>query len=305
MPATERDDDQLTLHDKRAADSRRKAPEDRMGQYLPFADTHSIQEAVVAVHFRDEFPPDTVQKVQNVVRVDLRNKFPHMKTNHQLPKLDITQTGHELIVKQAGTPPILVGFELSKVKANATPARLIRFQGNALTVNFLEYSDWQASYQESSGYVASVLASMSLAANPVMALSLRYIDRYTFDGAPEEVQADLLLRKGSAYVTPYCFKVGLLWHSHAGWFMQLNGGDRVLNQLEIKSAMVDSVPTVTINHNAVCQLAEPRQSVRSLFEPGPNRTSMDDAFTILHRENDVLLRDVLQPAMLRRIGKGN
>lgn len=136
-----------------------------------------------------------------------------------------------------------------------------------------------------------------------MAFSLRYMDRYTFDGPTDEPpNAEVLLQTDTTYIAPYCFGRGPLWHCHSGWFEMLTPKDCVLNQLNVSSATVDGAPTVTIDHNAICQLGIPRQTIESIFEPSSGEsTDIKYVLDCLHGRNSVL-RSMLQPEMLDKIG---
>lgn len=270
-----------------------------MGRYLPYSGVHSIQEAVIAVHFRGPFNPEAVARAQSSAQVELKDVFPRSGEIHELR---VSQTGEGVVVQESG-PPRLAGFELSRVKADAKPSRVLRFVENLLTVNFLEYQDWEGTLKDSLDYIRTALSPISLVENPVMAFGLRYVDRFTFDGSPNESRADMLLRKGCKYVTDRCFEGGPLWHCHSGWFEPSDTGYRILNQLNVGSAIVDQAPTVTIDHNAICQLTAPRQTIESLFQPSSEKAvGLDAVLDALHRQNGAILRDMLVTDMLKQIG---
>ena len=271
-----------------------------MGRYLPYSGTHSIQEAVVALHFRGPFNSEAVGRAHNNAQVELRKAFPRSGGIHELR---VNQTAEGVVVQESG-PPRLAGFEFSRVKADAKPSRVLRLVENTLTVNFLEYKNWKSALKDSLSYIRTVLAPLALVENPIMAFSLRYIDRYTFDGLANESRAEMLLRRGCTYIAERCFEGGPLWHCHSGWFDPPdNGGDRILNQLNVGSAIVDQAPTVTVDHNAICQLTAPRQTIESLFQPSSEKIArLEQVLNDLHRRNGTILRAMLVPEMLATIG---
>lgn len=270
-----------------------------MGKYLPYSGTHSIQEAVVALHFRGPFSAEAVGRAQSNAQVELGKAFPRSGGIHELR---VNQTGQGVVLQESGSPR-LAGFELSRVKADAKPSRVLRIVGNMLTANFLEYKNWKSTLKDSLSYIKAVLSPLPLVGNPVMAFSLRYIDRYTFDGPADEPRAEMLLRKGCGYITARCFEGGPLWHCHSGWFDPLETGDRILNQLNVGSAMVDQAPTVTVDHNAIYQLTAPRQTIEALFQPSSEKIAhLEHALNDLHRRNGMILRAMLVPDMLSAIG---
>lgn len=273
-----------------------------MGQYLPYSNTHSIQEAVIGVHFHDKSPSEAVRRAQEIASVKLKSAFPQSNELYQqVQEIKIDRIRQGAISQEKG-PPRLAGFELSRTRADARPARVLRFLENILTVHFLEYQNWQTTLTDSLQYINTVLSPLPLATNPVMAFSLRYIDRYTFDGPHNEPRADMLLREGNTYMAPRCFDGGPLWHCHSGWFETYDANSRILNQLNVSSAIVDQVPTVTIDHNAICQLGVPRQSIESIIQPAAGNAGLKDALDYLHAGNSEILRNMLSAEMLDKIG---
>ena len=195
-----------------------------MGQYLPFAGGHSIQEAVVGVHFHRKPDSKAVGQARDTAQAELADVLPKAQEFHQVEEINLARIGQDAVSQGSGSPR-LAGFERSKVKADATPGRVLLFLENILTVNFLDYPGWDETLKDSLVYLRTVLPPLNLAANPVVAVSLRYVDRYTFDGPDDASDAKILLKKTSVYVTPYSFLAGPFWHSHSGWFEPLEGGD--------------------------------------------------------------------------------
>lgn len=270
-----------------------------MSRYLPYSGTHSIQEAVVAIHFRGRISSEEVRHARDVAKAELDHVLPRLNEHHQVQEIKIEQG----LLSQSSGEPRLMGFELSKVQPDAKPARVLRLLENMLTVNFLKYQDWNSTRLDSLGYIRLLLQSIKLTTNPIQAFSLRYIDRYTYDGSLDEPRAEMLIQKSSDYIAPCCFEGGSLWHCHSGWIETYNSENRVLHQLNIGSTIVDQVSTVTIDHNGICHLNPPRQSIESLFEPTSGRQAgIENVLNRLHDTNGHILRNTLVPEMLEMIG---
>ena len=230
---------------------------------------------------------------------EFQDALPRLNEHHQVQEIKIDQG----VLSQTTGEPRLVGFDLSKVRADAKPARVLRLMDNNITVNFLEYSNWNTTLSDSMTYIQLLLSFINLTINPVSAISLRYIDRYTYDGPSEEPNAGMLLQRDNAYVAPYCFEGGSLWHCHTGWFEMLSTTDRILHQLNVGSAIVDQASTVTIDHNAILQLRAPRQSIDSFLEISVEKDSgIRSVLNRLHGENGNILRNMLVADMLQEIG---
>ena len=270
-----------------------------MGEYLPYAGTNSIQEAVLALHFLNMVTPEAVERARNKAQADLRTALPKFTDIHRMPEIQISQAG----VSTRSGPARLGGFECSKIRPDTKPARVLRFLDNMLAVNFLEYRNWKTTLEYSLAYIKTVLSSVPLETNPIQAFNLRYIDRYTFDGSPQEPNARMLFQNGNAYMAPRCFESGSMWHCNSGWFEVRDRGDRILNQLKVSSATVDGVSTSTIDHNAIWQLRVRRQTTESLFgQSSGENICFEDALNILHERNCEILRNMLLPDMLKKIG---
>ena len=273
-----------------------------MSAYLPYSDKHSIQEAVVAVHFRAGFDPQSLDVVYRAVQSEWAAELPRVNLIQQPPDIKIGEGGASFVLQESGSRHGIAGFEFSRVKADASPARVVRLIGNMLAIHFLDYNDWRTTLCASMEYICAVLSHLSFHDNPIMACSLKYIDRYTFDGPLQDCSVEMLLQERSDYLTTRCFDGGPVWHCNSGWFESLgNIDDRILNQLNVVSTQVDQVPTVTIDHNAVCHLRTPRQTIDSLFTAliGPG---IEDILQKMHDKNVSILKALLLPNMLDRIG---
>ena len=271
-----------------------------MAQYLPFAGEHSIQEADVSVQFQVPLVPHLVNLVQEGVLEAHEEAFPRTREVHGGEiHIDMNDASGTSSMQATG----LVGFELSRPRSDGTPARILRLSRDALQVRVLEYTKWHEVVTASVSYVRAAVARIPLSNVPVAAFGLRYVDRFTFDGALEQASPGLLFREGASYLPPVCFESGPLWHCNLGWFEDRSEQERVLNQLNVASAVIDDVPTVTIDHSATWHLREPRQSDDSLFGEGDAaRTPLKQALDALHEGNKGVIRAVLLDEMLKRIG---
>lgn len=274
-----------------------------MGEYLPYASNHSIQEAVVAVHFRGPASPETVERARNSAGEALKRELPLSMTHHGLPPIQLEQTAGGLSVAAAGGAAHAAGFERKKLKGDGNPARVLRLLNDILSVNFLEYKDWRTTSSDSLHYIEKVLSAVDLSGNPVSAISLRYLNRYTFDGAAGDSHAELLLRKETSHIAARCFGAGPLWHSNSGWFEPFEGDYRILNQLNAGSAEHGGVSGIAIDHNIICLFQAPYLTLESLFgRVSATGVSIADRLALMHTKNTAVLKDILQPEMAERIG---
>ena len=274
-----------------------------MAEYLPFHGKHSIQEAQISIHFVGQFDRQNIELTRGFAQSALSDALPRAaEVRGGSVRIDITNPDAS---PQAGTIQSgLVGFQFSKVQGNGQPARVLRLADNALSISFMDYDSWQATSKDALGYLRPVLTPLPLDQNPVVAFSLRFIDRYTFDGDPEDARADLLFVRETPHITPHTFEAGAAWHCNTGWFDTTIGeeNDRILHNLNVTSNLVDRSSIVTINHQATTYLGRPRHSAEAVLASASRPIGMVEALEILHDQNKSILVQLLVPEMLSKVG---
>ena len=270
-------------------------------EYLPFNDKHSIQEAQISILFLGSFDRQAIEVSRGVTHAELSEELPQA-TEVRGGSLRIN------LFDTPASPPLttmqsdLVGFEFSKVQGTGKRARVLQLADNTLSVSFMDYDSWQAARKDALKYLLTVLTSVPLSQNPVVAFSLRFIDRYTFSGNPKEARAALLFAGATPHLTSNTFNAGPNWHCNTGWFDTTTGVDRVLHNLNVASSLIDLSSTVTINHHATRYLTTPRQSAETLLTPPDESTSLPNVLDNLHDQNKAVLGQLLLPEMLSKIG---
>ena len=272
-----------------------------MGEYLPFAESHSIQEAQVSLHFQRGFEEREIALARARAEADLKGTLPR-SAEIRGGSVTVDVSDLEAGVRAGAVSASLAGFQFSRVRGDGRPAQSLELSDNLVSVNLLDYEGWGKVLSDSIRYIGSVLEPLSLEGNPVLATSLRFVDRYTFNGETREARADLLFVKDNEFISRRCFTVGPLWHCHTGWFDSFDPTGRVLNHLNVGSSVVDGAPTVNIDHRGTFQLSTPRQSLDALLGTPREHLSLEGALNCLHNGNKDILRAILVPDMLAKIG---
>ena len=272
-----------------------------MNEYIPYSEKHSIQETQVALHSHHEFNQQDIVSARSAVEADLKEILPRSAEIHG-GTVQVELNPADAQMRQNPIPAKLVGFQFSKVRGDGKPAHLLELSGNVVSVNILDYEGWDKFRTESVKYITTVLHSLNLATNPVMAFGLRFIDRYTFSGESSEAKAALLFKSNNEYITRQCFGAGSLWHCHTGWFDDRGRAGRVLNHFNVASGLLDQASTVTIDHQATLHLTSPRQSPPALLIPPEGSLGLCTALDALHDKNKDILKTILLSEMLKRIG---
>ena len=272
-----------------------------MSQYLPFTEQHSIQEVQVALHFQREFAEEEIVSARAGFEPTIKDALPRRaELRGGSVTVDMSAEGAQVRPGRIGSG--LVGFQYSRIKGDGKPSRILELANNVVSVRILEYEGWDTVRKDIIDYTKALLAFLDLEANPVMAASLNFTDRYTFDGDSTEAKAELLFVKENEYITTRSFTAGPLWHCHSGWFEQLGTAGRILNRLNIRSNLIDLAPTVTIEHQATVQFATPRQSFETVFGLSEESGGIAGILDSLHDKNKEILTALIQPEMLAKIG---
>ena len=276
-----------------------------MAEYLPFRGKHSIQEAQINILFLGPFEQQSIQVTMGFAQSELSAELPRSaEVRGGSFRIDITNPAAPSPMGEMQTD--VAGFQISKAQPNGQPARILQLANNALSVSFMDYESWDAAKCDALRYLHPVLISLPLEQIPAVAIGLRFIDRYTFSGNPDDARPDLLLMRKNPHITPHTFDSGATWHCNTGWFENpIEEGDRVLHNLNASSSLVNLSSTVTIDHNATRHLGSLRYSIDTLSTPADGAIGLTDALEGLHNRNKEILAQVLFPEMLRKIGITN
>ena len=272
-----------------------------MAEYLPFQGRNSIQEAQISVLFLGPFDQRSIEEARGLARADLSGELPQAaEARGGAFRIDITDPTALTLYEPLQSD--LMGFRLFRVWENGTPAQVLQLADNILSVSIMDYESWETAIEYAIKYLRVVLISLPLEQNPVVAFSLRFVDRYTYSGDPDDARADKLFAQGNPYITQHTFDAGSVWHCNTGWFDDTARDDRVLHNLNVTSSLIDLSSTVIIDHHATRHLGAPRHSLATVFEPRAGATGLVEALGCLHDRNKSILRQALRPEMLARIG---
>jgi len=268
-----------------------------MAEYLPFAGKNAIAEMSVGLQFQLPFDSKIGDSIE-AIKKEFAEDF---------PKVDPVQQ-FTLSVGTPFSPPSLpnpqgaVGFVLTKLKPDSSPARTLRAMGNSLSIHFMEYESWQQTKGLAIAYFEKCLRLIgALEKNGAVAIFMRYVDRFTFDGEPQAANAKLLFREGSKFLPSVIFESGDLWHSNSGWYELLVDETKTLINLNVTSATQPTV-NITIDHTNIYPLSRPCNSSVELFRGSQDQHPLPKIFDRQHFANTVILKNLLNEKMLDTIG---
>lgn len=270
-----------------------------MAGYLPFAGKNSIVEMNIAIQFASPFDQKIGESLE-AIKAEFAAEFPKFEP---LQMFTISFGVQQFPMSGTSAAPAVSGFNLTKAKADGSAARILRVMTNMLSVHFLEYTSWKETKPQAIDYVARCLEKLAiLDRNPAISVLLRYIDRFIFDGVPQDATAGKLFRPDTKFVASRILDRGYQWHSISGWFEPLVGAAPALNQLNVSSAMIQTTVGVIVDHNSVYSLPKPCASIAELMQGEGERLSLEAIVDRQHTANANLLKNLLNQEMLDTIG---
>jgi len=270
-----------------------------MSGYLPFAGRNAIVEMSIGIQFAQPFDQQ-IAGAAETIKAEFVAEFPKFEPIQMFT----VNIGPQQFPTGGSSPTSTInGFNLTKVKTDGTPARVLRAMGNVLSVHFLEYTSWKETKPQAINYVTRCLKKMAIIErNPATAVLLRYADRFTFDGPSEDATGGKLFRPDNKFVASKLLDRGYQWHCNSGWFEPLGGAAPALNQLNVVSGMMQTAIGVSVDHNSIYALPKPINSVAELTQGAGEQLSLEAILDRQHTANANLLRNLLNQEMLNTIG---
>ena len=267
-----------------------------MPDYLPFAGKNAIVEMVAGFQFQGQFYASLGPTI-SALRQDFEKDLPKFE-----PVQQITFTmGPAASMPAISPPPSPAGFVFTKPKQDGTPGRILRAIGNTVSIHFMEYDRWEDTSESILDYSRRCLTLMNVVErNGIVATFLRYIDRFTFDGNPDDAKPAALFRERTNFLPSVIFGSGNQWHANSGWYEPL-AGLRTFNNLNV-GAVAQNPATVTVDHSNVYPLETICHSVAEFIDGAPSRPSVLKVWDEQHSLNKRILANLLNQKTLDTIG---
>lgn len=264
-----------------------------MGTVEPIREPNAVDQCIFALQFSRELNEAETAKLQSL-KSDLGDFLPQHN--------DITVTGFELgtgevrqhAEKIAGVRMLSENKECPHKIVPNRPDWQLEVASNHLRIHSLNYDDWASVKKKALEYIHAVKSALAETDVTVVRIILQVNDIFLFNGEETEYQQSTLFKEDSAYLTKHSRSTGWLWHVHQGWFEQCQGS-RLLHVLNVGTKRDAGKPHLTIIEH-VMQL----HGVWSLSTLG--NEDLQTAFDELHIKNKSIVRDLLCPSVLKRIG---
>lgn len=268
-----------------------------MPRFLPFAGRNAIAEMILGIQFSFPFG-SKIGESSEAIKSAFATEF---------AKFDPLQT----ITIGFGAPPTLAGsqayaptgFTLTRLRPDASTARQIRAMNGALSVHFYEYSSWGEAKAQAVEYLTRCLTTVDLLSdNPAGGIFLGYIDRFVFDGSPQEAIGGALFRPDSKFVAQRVLDRGYQWQSTCAWSEVLIGNTLTYQQLNVRSSLAQGSVGIVLDHSSVFQFERPCTTLNDLLNGQGNTPRFEACLDRLHTANTDLLNNLLNDEMLKRVG---
>ena len=266
-----------------------------MAAYIPFAGKNSIVEVVFGLIFAQPLV-STIDNQFDALKAAFIGDFPSFE-KMQMIQMTFGPQSDAGILPSAS----VVGINAIRFKPDGKPSRVFRGVNNTLSVHFLEYENWAETKAKGLEFLLRCVRLLSVPSdqNSITGITLRFIDRFTFDGPTEAASAAPLLRSNTEFVPQHILNVGSTWNSNAAWQDLLMDQQAAQHQLSVNGG-VDTNAFVMINHNVHCNLASPLVSLEEM--KGPTKPTLEKIFDAEHKANVALLKNLVEDKTLNIIG---
>ncbi|PHR16455.1 MAG: hypothetical protein COA41_15385 [Sphingopyxis sp.] len=253
--------------------------------FKPVGDRHAIMEVVFQLVFAREFQAGELKKFAEA----------HNDWKSDLPKIERMTVFQFAIGPESGPPPDqpepAAPVLFKSFKRDGGLDWQLAAQNNWTAVNCLAYSRWAAVSKQAKGLLAQALTHLASADNPLTSISLQYVDKFRWDGNPEDYRVNDLLNRDSGFFPKSFDPKFPAWHHHTGQFSfheDAKTPHRILERIHLDAAFEQEIPIVKIDTVMRVDLKKPIAS--SDPEIG---NLVDEFFETLHLKNKRLLSEVI------------
>lgn len=179
----------------------------------PFAGAHAVQSAAFALEWPVEL---TEAEISGIAAA-------HEKIKHSLPvsaPLHTLTFQMQMLGGQGGAASAVPGGFLFSRQGAAGPVRALEVQRNRIVGQVTDYTRWQPVWSEVKSWFAAV--APFLGDRMIAQVGLQYNDVFHWRDTPESLDLKQVFRVDSPLLPSNVFGLKGLWHSHHGYFLDLD-----------------------------------------------------------------------------------
>jgi uncharacterized protein (TIGR04255 family) len=141
-----------------------------------------------------------------------------------------------------------------------------------LTFQTWRYESWEKELPQA---LKLLTAALNIAANSAAIASLRveYLDRFVFEGDPNDANVSDLLKSDSKWLAPFIFDAGNLWHCHVGRFADIGEKDRKLLLVNVDAQDLTRPDNLAGRRSLMMVTVAEKQFVKPGWEMEPGEIS--------------------------------
>jgi uncharacterized protein (TIGR04255 family) len=264
----------------------------------PYGEDHAIKLMAFAVEFSQPLQPHIFHKILRLHQ-NLKDELPR-KSEHRAVTVNldpILQGGSSL----RGSPD-LGGVTFDIVAPTGEQVWALSARPEYLAVSCTEYTRWADALQKAERFIREVLPVI-LEEHTVSAIGLQYNDEFVWD-SKEVFNAEYLFDASSKFLVKNVFEVNDLWHSHHGYFVNLDdpAPHRQLNHVNVDYVETEEGRRIRIATSHKALLENPEGDVNVLLRPDSGAGLIPEYMGVMHEANKDILKDMLVNEMAMRIG---
>ena len=149
--------------------------------YSPINKAHSIVETVFFIQFNKPFSDSTKSKLI-AIGDDLKDQLPKSNLiNKTAFKFDMSALNNSSVNEIE-----VVGIELQKTNDDGSLSWMLRIAEDIISVHCLDYTRWDDVWEKAKYYLNKSREHIGGRDNFISCIGLRYIDRFCYNGKPNE-----------------------------------------------------------------------------------------------------------------------
>jgi uncharacterized protein (TIGR04255 family) len=192
--------------------------------FEPLHDAHAIEQVVFAIQFQNTIDDAVFKEIcddLDLVTGDLPKKVPLDSPNLMGPNLLGQNFTFTIGSAPSPIPSVHFGMIHQIVQPDGTVGIEFRVDRISIVFRTTRYTRWAETWSRARKYYDVVLPKY-VAKSRVAGISLNYVDKFVWNGAPADCRPSLLLAANSKYLCPHVYESPDLWHSHTGAFTRID-----------------------------------------------------------------------------------
>lgn len=273
-----------------------------MKEISPIRGSNAIDEVAFAVHFKNEFSEDVASQMKGL-ESELSEALPNFEVLNILKMhLDNSHKPTAPVTRPSG---VMLSKKSQNEEASGRLEWMLRVEENRIVAACSEYTSWNEVWGRAREFLLASIGKVNLDANPIVEIVFQCVDRFFYDGSPDEFKLDQAFNLDSDYLTGFVIKnKPPAWHIHQGWYedSQLENA-RLLNNLNInahgKRSEEGRQYEVTISH-----LVKAQGAVIDKESPLHDKSDghLDRMMAESHGINREILKSLLTTSLLNKVG---